>query len=68
MKGLEGGGVVSLRGVGAMEVAVERGFVTNVIGGLRTIGSSREAGRREREGEDGGGRGGGGDEDDEMDL
>jgi hypothetical protein len=57
MKGLEGGGVVSLRG-----------FVTNVIGSLRTIGSSREAGRREREGDDGEGGGGGEDEGDEMDL
>lgn len=54
MKGLEGGGVVSLRGVGAMEVCVERGFVTGVVGGLRTIGSSREAARREREQEEGG--------------
>ena len=66
MKGLEGGGVVSLRGVGAMEVAIERGFVTGVIGGLRKVGASREAGRREREEVGGGGEAG--EEEDEMDL
>lgn len=69
MKGLEGGGVVSLRGVGAMEVATERAFVVGVIEGLRKVGASREAARREREEE----RGQGGDEDnedemDEMDI
>jgi GINS complex subunit 2 len=73
MKGLEGGGVVSLRGVGAMEVAVERGFVVGVVGGLRAVGGSREAARREREGEEGGfGAGAGGiglgEEDDGMDF
>jgi GINS complex subunit 2 len=47
--------VVSLRGVGAMEVCGERGFVVGVVGGLRVLGSSREGARREREGEDGGG-------------
>jgi len=72
MGDLEGGGVVSLRGVGALEVAEERGFVTGVIGGLRKLGESRESARREREGEDGGGGGGGlggvddEDEDEEM--
>jgi len=55
MKALEGGGVVSLRGVGAMEVCQERGFVVGVVGGLRALGSSREAARREAEA-DGGAR------------
>jgi GINS complex subunit 2 len=55
MKGLEGGGVVSLRGVGAMEICVERGFVVGAIGGLRVLGQSREGARREREAEEGGG-------------
>ncbi len=76
MKGLEGGGVVSLRGVGALEVCRERGFVVGVVGGLRALGTSREAVRREAE-EEGGGTGGSGggriagddeDEDDDMEL
>lgn len=54
MKGLEGGGVVSLRGVGAMEVYSERSFVVGVIGGLRLLGASREVSRREAEEGDGG--------------
>jgi GINS complex subunit 2 len=65
MKGLEGGGVVSLRGVGAMEVATERAFVVGVIEGLRKVGASREAARREREEE---GQGDVEGDDDEMDL
>lgn len=54
MKGLEGGGVVSLRGVGAMEIYSERSFVVGVIGSLRILGASREVSRREGE-ENGGG-------------
>lgn len=48
---LEGGvdGVMSLRGVGAMELAESRGFVTGVVEGVRKIGSSTEAARREEE-------------------
>lgn len=66
MKGLEGGGVVSLRGVGAMEVASERGFVVGVVGGLRALGASREANRREREAD--GGENGDGEDDDGSDM
>ena len=68
MKGLEGGGVVSLRGVGAMEVAMERGFVVGVVGGLRAVGGSREAARREREGEDDLGAGGWADEENDEGM
>jgi len=62
VKGLEGegGGVSKMRGVGAMEVAEGRGFITGVLDGLRRLGQSREAARREREQE-----GGGGDSEDE---
>ena len=65
-KDLEGGGVSSLRGVGAMEVAEGRGFIVGVMDGLRKLGSSREAARREREEDEGGGNGGVSDEDEEM--
>jgi GINS complex subunit 2 len=70
MKGLEGGGVVSLRGVGAMEVSTERGFITNVVGELRALGSSRETARREREDAEGEGVGDGvfGVEEEDMEL
>ncbi|KAH9908635.1 GINS complex protein-domain-containing protein [Xylariomycetidae sp. FL2044] len=66
-----GGGILNLRGVGAMELAESRGFVLGVVDGVRKIGASAEASRREEEeerGEGGGGRGGGGDSDDEMDF
>lgn len=59
---LEGGGVTSLRGVGAMEVAEGRGFIVGVMGGLRKLGASREATRRERDDE--GSRGEGSDDED----
>ncbi|KND92970.1 DNA replication complex GINS protein PSF2 [Tolypocladium ophioglossoides CBS 100239] len=42
-------GVMSLRGVGAMELAESRGFVTGVVEGVRKIGASAEAVRREEE-------------------
>ncbi|KAK2605830.1 DNA replication protein psf2 [Conoideocrella luteorostrata] len=42
-------GVMSLRGVGAMELAESRGFVTGVVEGVRKIGASGEAVRREEE-------------------
>jgi len=48
-KGLEGGGVFSLRGVGAMEVCAERGFIVGVVDGLRLLGESKEEKRREDE-------------------
>ncbi|KAK3323812.1 GINS complex protein-domain-containing protein [Cercophora scortea] len=56
-----GGGLMSLRGVGAMELAESRGFVLGVVDGVRKIGASAEAARREEE-EMGGG---GGEESDE---
>lgn len=52
---LEGGGVTSLLGVGAMEVSEGRGFIVGVMDGMRKLGSSREAARREREEDEGGG-------------
>ncbi|KAJ6789362.1 hypothetical protein PWT90_00915 [Aphanocladium album] len=53
---LEGGvdGVMSLRGVGAMELAESRGFVTAVVEGVRKLGASAEMTRREEEEERGG--------------
>ncbi|KAK4251346.1 GINS complex protein-domain-containing protein [Corynascus novoguineensis] len=44
-----GGGLMSLRGVGAMELAESRGFVLGVVDGVRKIGASAEAARREEE-------------------
>ncbi|PHH80378.1 hypothetical protein CDD80_1823 [Ophiocordyceps camponoti-rufipedis] len=48
---LEGGvdGVMSLRGVGAMELAESRAFVVAVVDGVRRIGASAEGARREDE-------------------
>lgn len=46
------GDVVRLDGVGAMEIAESRGFITGVIDGMRKIGASREQARREREEEE----------------
>ncbi|KAK4671905.1 DNA replication protein psf2 [Podospora pseudoanserina] len=75
--GAEGqGGVVSLRGVGAMELAENRGFVLGVVDGVRKIGGAVETARREKEeemdlgGGDGGrgGYGGDGDSDDDMGI
>lgn len=57
-----GGGVMNLRGVGAMELAENRGFVLGVVDGVRKLGASAEATRREEEEE-----GGGGVEDEESD-
>ncbi|KAI1113815.1 GINS complex, PSF2 component [Nemania sp. NC0429] len=59
----EGRGAVNLRGVGAMELAASRGFVLGVVDGVRRLGASVEAGRREEELR----RGDGGDEDDSDD-
>jgi len=56
-----GGGLINLRGIGAMELAESRGFVLGVVDGVRKIGASTEATRREEE-ETGGGR-----DDDESD-
>ncbi|KAF4126512.1 GINS complex subunit 2 [Geosmithia morbida] len=45
-------GVMSLRGVGAMELAESRGLVTGVLEGVRRIGASAEVARREEEEEE----------------
>ncbi|CEJ92310.1 Putative DNA replication complex GINS protein PSF2 [[Torrubiella] hemipterigena] len=42
-------GVMTLRGVGAMELAENRGFVVGVVDGVRKIGASGEMTRREEE-------------------
>ncbi|KAH8681517.1 GINS complex protein-domain-containing protein [Xylariales sp. PMI_506] len=67
----EGGGLVGLRGVGAMELSESRGFVAGVVDGVRRIGASVEATRREEEEQQrqgrGGGAGGAYDDDDESD-
>ncbi|KAI1422268.1 GINS complex, PSF2 component [Xylaria sp. FL1777] len=62
-----GGGVLNLRGVGAMELAESRGFVLGVVDGVRKLGASIEASRREEELERGG-RGDGDESDDDMEL
>lgn len=46
-------GVMSLRGVGAMELAESRSLVTGVVEGVRKIGASSETARREEEDERG---------------
>lgn len=52
---LEGGldGVMSLRGVGAMELAESRNFVIGLVEGVRKIGASSEAARREDDEDEG---------------
>ncbi|CZT05759.1 hypothetical protein WAI453_004474 [Rhynchosporium graminicola] len=65
VKMLEGGGLSSLRGVGAMEVSEGRSFIVGVMDGLRLLGSSREVARREREEDER--EGGEGSEDQSMD-
>ncbi|KAI9883721.1 MAG: DNA replication protein psf2 [Watsoniomyces obsoletus] len=61
---LDASSVVSLRGVGGMEVCESRGFIVGVIDGLRKIGASQEQARREREAEEG--DAGAADDDDDM--
>lgn len=56
-------GVMSLRGVGAMELAENRGLVIGVVEGVRKLSASAEAVRREEEEE----RGDQDDEDDQSD-
>ena len=43
------GGVLSLRGIGAMELAEARAFVKGVVDGVRLLGASAEMTRREDE-------------------
>ncbi|KAH8885511.1 GINS complex, PSF2 component [Thozetella sp. PMI_491] len=62
-----GGGLMSLRGVGAIELAESRAFVLAVVDGVRKIGASTEANRREEE-ELGGGADGDDDSDDDMGI
>ncbi|KAL2884566.1 Uracil permease [Ceratocystis lukuohia] len=52
------GGVMSLRGVGAMELAENRGIVISMLDGIRKLGATTEAARRA----------GGQDEDDDDDM
>lgn len=62
-----GGGVMNLRGVGAMELAENRGFVLGVVDGVRKLGASAEASRREEE-EEGVGAGEDYESDEDMGL
>ncbi|KAK0620130.1 DNA replication complex GINS protein PSF2 [Immersiella caudata] len=62
-----GGGLTSLRGVGAMELAESRGFVLGVVDGVRKLGASAEATRREEE-EAGGGQGASDDDESDEDM
>lgn len=67
---LEGGREIKLNGVGGMEVAEGRAFISDVVDGLRKIGASKEMSRREREAEEqeNGIRGQDDDSEDEMDI
>lgn len=49
VKVLDGQREVSMTGVGGLEVAECRGFVTGVVDELRVLGMSKEVERRERE-------------------
>lgn len=60
-----GEGVISLLGVGGMEVSENRSFIIGVVDGLRKLGASREATRRSNA-EEGGGDDDGDSEDDDM--
>ena len=50
--GSGGGEFLDLTGVGALEMADNRGFVLGVVDGARRIGASAEVARREQEEED----------------
>ncbi|OIW28812.1 GINS complex, PSF2 component [Coniochaeta ligniaria NRRL 30616] len=60
--GGEDGGFLDLTGVGAVELAENRGFVLGVVDGVRKIGASAEASRREEE------EMGGAEEEDDEDM
>jgi len=70
IKVLEGAREVRMNGVGGLEIAEGRAFITGFVDGLRKIGASKEQSRREREAEEReNGLGGiGDDEDDDMDM
>lgn len=57
-------GIISVKGVGGMEVGEGRAFICGVVDGLRKISASREQARKEREAEEQEE----GDEGEEMDL
>ena len=61
-------GVMTMRGVGAMELAESRAFMTGVVEGVRKIGASAEATRREDEEERGGQEGDDDASDEDMGL
>lgn len=61
------GGVLHLRGVGAMELAESRAFILGVVEGVRRLGASAEATRREEE-EERRGRGDDDEEDEDDDM
>ena len=68
---LQGDGTGTLLdGVGAMELAEGRGFITGVVDGLRKIGASQEQAQKEKEAEERENGLGGtqDDEDDDMEL
>ena len=45
-------GIISVKGVGSMEVGEGRAFICGVVDGLREIGASREQARKDREAEE----------------
>lgn len=49
---LEGTKQVEVKGVAGLEIAEMGGFVKGVIDGLRSVGASKEASRREKEQEE----------------
>ncbi|THY48247.1 GINS complex, PSF2 component [Aureobasidium pullulans] len=52
VKVLDAGAGVQMNGVGALEIAESRSFISGVVDGLRKIGASREQTRKERDAED----------------
>ncbi len=64
---LNSGAGIDVSGIGAMELAEGRAFLTGAVDGLRKLGASREVARRE-EAEERGGLGGGGADDDDEDI
>ena len=57
---------LDITGMGGLEIAENRGFFTGLVDGLRKIGASGEAARREREAEEGEDEYGGDDSDESM--
>ncbi|KAF1347837.1 GINS complex subunit Psf2 [Delphinella strobiligena] len=65
VKVLDAGGGVQMNGVGGMEIAESRNFITGVVDGLRKLGASREQARKDGEEDENGYRGSTIDDDDE---